>query len=149
MTNDQLIQSVMQRVREATKDMLLPVEGKDYLASPSVYYNDVPVKGSEDDDFPYVIVRFYKSTMSETQKLCEVKIIVGAYSEEPDGHRYCLIVAERIEQSLMNVRTLDCGSYIQLPIEWVNLEKQAHPYWAIAGITRWVLPTVNMWSEHV
>lgn len=161
MTKDQLMQSLIKRIENATKDMQIPVETpisypEEGLAppvvyrAPRVYYNDTPPKTLSPEDFPYVIVRLWKAQVDQTgRSVVDVKLIIGAYSEEVDGHRYAVLIGEVIERSLMEHPTLDVMFNLIHPLDWVNLETQAFPQYAIVLNTRWLIPAPVVRSEFV
>lgn len=159
MTKDGLMQAIIRRIEDVTRHMQLPRQtpidgyglGSDEggrFRAPRVHYNDLPGKTDDTEDFPYVIVRLYKASTAVTEATVDVKIIIGAYSTDNDGHRYPVLVGEVIERSFSEHSTLG-GLYRLIgPIEWVNIETQAYPQFALVLNTRWHISAPVVRSEH-
>lgn len=136
-----LTEALRNKIADAVKDYRLPVKnGK--MRCPNVFNGYLPPKRSGVvDDFPFVVVRADEGKISRTDGEAEttVSIIIGCYTDEFDGHEYCINVMQRISAALSTLPddTLDDRYILQDPIEWRLLEEQPYPQWQLDMSTTW------------
>jgi hypothetical protein len=148
-----LTELLRKRIEEAVLNMQLPTDADgNTLKAPQVVNGFLPPKrsrGSKDEfpDFPYVIVRPMKGrTGNDRMTTVDVKLLIGAYTEEFDGYEYCLHIMSVIRLSLMQNKTLrtDGGNSafrLELPFDWEAPDDQPWPEWIMAVMTRWTIAT--------
>jgi hypothetical protein len=139
MIENHLAENLRNLIEGAVKDFRLPVKNGEPRA-PKVFNGYLPPKRSGgDDDFPFVLVRADKGSTNEDSTETKLTIIIGCYTEEFDGHEYCLNIMQRVRMALA---TLPCGvlggkHILQFPISWENFEEQPYPQWFIEMETTW------------
>lgn len=147
MVENELCRAIRELVADAVKDFALPTkpEARDAegeLRAPTVINGYLPPKRSgADNDFPFVVVRADEGTTDDEGTEVQVSIIVGAYTEEYDGHEYCLNVMNRIRTVLCSLPfgTLKNRYVLQLPVKWSGYAEQPWPYWQIDMTTTWLI----------
>lgn len=147
MVENELCRAIRELVADAVKDFALPtkpeardVEGE--LRAPTVINGYLPPKRSGvPDDFPFVVVRADEGTTDNEGTEVQVSIIVGSYTQEYDGHEYCLNVMTRIRTALCSLPlgTLKNRYVLQLPVKWSGYAEQPWPYWQIDMTTTWLI----------
>lgn len=138
-----LCESLRNLVAEATKNLKLETEnlGAEHKA-PRIVNGFLPPKRATDEpENPFIIIRPKDGRISDdgTYKV-NVRIIVGVYSEEFDGHEYALIVFQRITQAIQESQVLTKRYRLEYPLTWEMFDEQPYPFWAIVGTTQWLVP---------
>lgn len=121
------------KVKDAVKDLLLPVQ-KGEARPPKVVDGYLPPKRSGvDDDFPCVLVRPENGEAEREGAKVSALLIVGCWSEEFDGYKHCVNVMERIKNALSTMEngTLANKWILQYPIKWTLAEQQPYPFWQL------------------
>jgi hypothetical protein len=139
-----LSKSIRNRLKEVVKNMrLAPDNKKQEFRAPTVVNGYLaPKRSNEESDFPFLVVRPGKGeTGTDGITKVDVKIIIGCYSEEFDGHEYAMQVLNRIRIGLMEKRTLDNMFRMELPFDWELYDDQPYPEWQMKLNTRWTIPT--------
>ena len=121
------------KVKDAVKDLLLPVQ-KGEARPPKVVDGYLPPKRSGvDDDFPCVIIRPESGEAEREGAKVSATLIVGCWSEEFDGYKHCVNVMERIKNALSTMEngTLANKWILQYPIKWELAPEQPYPFWQL------------------
>lgn len=150
MIENLLVQSLMAFITKAVRDFRLPVKNGEPRA-PKVFDGYLPPKRSgSDDDYPLVVVRYESGSVDLEQTEAKVSIIVGCYTEEFDGHTYCLNVMSRIRLALAQMpnNILDGKFVLQYPITLENTPEQPYPYWQTSMETTWAYNTPQSKFEY-
>lgn len=130
-------------ISEAVADFRLPVKNGE-MRAPKVIDGYLPPKRSgADDDFPFIVVRSESGVCEGGKTTVTVAFIIGCYTEEVDGYRYCLNVMSRIKNALTMLPngTLANKYQLEFPIEWSLVPEQPYPYWQLDMMTKWVYNT--------
>lgn len=148
-----LCEAIRERVAEATKNIRLETEHLEHpRIAPQVINGFLPPKRTNDSpENPFIIVRPKDGAFNDLGNYyVNVRLIVGTYSEEFDGHEYALLVFQRITQSLREKPTLNKRYTLEYPLTWDLFDEQQYPFWAIVGTTRWQVPApVQLFDEGV
>lgn len=147
MVENELCRAIRDLVADAVKDFALPVKAvgqnaEGELRAPTVINGYLPPKRAKaPDDFPFVVVRADEGTTDNEGTEVQVSIIVGSYTQEYDGHEYCLNVMTRIRTALCSLpsMTLKKRYVLQLPVKWSGYAEQPWPYWQIDMTTTWLI----------
>lgn len=147
MVENELCRAIRELVADAVNDFALPTKpvgqnAEGELRAPTVINGYLPPKRAKaPDDFPFVVVRADEGTTDGEGTEVQVSIIVGAYTEEYDGHEYCLNVMTRIRTALCSLpfSTLKNRYVLQLPVKWSGYAEQPWPYWQIDMTTTWLI----------
>lgn len=143
MIENHLTKAIEEFIAEAVKDFRLPVENGE-MREPKVIDGYLPPKRSkEDDDFPFVLVRAESGVAEMGSTTTTVSFIVGCYTKEVDGYRYCVNVMTRIKNALTMLQDGVLANKYQLrfPIEWSLVPEQPYPYWQLEMTTNWLYNT--------
>lgn len=149
MVENELTRAIRELVSEAVKNFALPTKpergfAEGELRAPKVVNGYLPPKRSgQDDDFPFVLVRADEGATEQDSTEVRVSIIVGTYSEEYDGHEYCLNVMSRIRTALCSLPGMVLANRYRLkhPIKWSTYAEQPYPYWQLDMQTMWDIRT--------
>lgn len=149
MVENELTRAIRELVAESVKNFALPTKpergsAEGDLRAPQVVNGYLPPKrqGSK-DDFPFVLVRADEGATDQDSTEVKVSIIVGTYSEEYDGHEYCLNVMSRIRTALCSLPGMVLANRYRLkhPIKWSTYAEQPYPYWQLDMQTAWDIRT--------
>ena len=157
MVENELMRAIRELVAEAVKNFALPTKpergaAEGELRAPQVINGYLPPKRSgSKDDFPFVLVRADEGVTDAECTEVQVSIIVGTYSEDYDGHEYCLNIMSRIREALCTLpdSTLANRYILQLPVKWSGYAEQPYPYWQIDMQTSWLILTPQPISKEV
>lgn len=148
MVVNELTRALREFIAEAVKEYLLPTKNGDAKA-PTVVNGYLPPKRTnrDVDDFPFIVVRADAGSTDADNSLIDVSIIIGCYSQEFDGHEYCINVMSRINKALTSMTngTLNDRYMLQYPLVWQMVEDQPYPQWQLDMSTKWLYKasTVN------
>lgn len=96
----------------------------------------------EEPEFPFIIVRpSAGQTNASRATTATVKIMVGCYDEDYDGHQYALLVLAAIRRGLMEQPTVGSVFRLEMPFEWELPDDQPWPQWQLEITTRWTIAT--------
>ncbi|MGN0885800.1 MAG: hypothetical protein ACI4RT_02255 [Candidatus Spyradenecus sp.] len=149
MIENELTAALRAKIAEAVKDYRMPTKSGG-LRAPVVYNAYLPPKRSglngttgNDDDFPFVVVRPEGATSEREETEVTVSIIIGCYTQETDGHEYCLNVMARIRTALTSMENgILAGRYVlKYPLTWEMPPDQPYPQWQVSMETRWAFNT--------
>ena len=143
MIENLLADELRKLIANAVADYRLPVKNGE-ARPPQVVNGYLPLKrGSNDEDFPFVLVRVEGAKTEQDSTVVDVAIIVGCYAETFDGHEYCLNVMSRIRNALTFLPGwILAGKYaLNFPIEYSILPDQPYPYWQLDMSTKWAVRT--------
>lgn len=141
MVTNFLTKALRELCAQAVKDFRLPTKDGKTLRAPQIVNGFLPPKRSTDnDDFPFVLVRPEQCTSDRESEEVRVNIIVGCYSEEYDGYEYGVNVIERIKEKICTLpaETLDKRYQMRYPIKWTMVPEQPWPQWQIDMETIWI-----------
>lgn len=149
MVENELTRAIRELVAEAVKNFSLPTKpergsAEGDLRAPQVVNGYLPPKRTgQRDDFPFVLVRADEGATDQDSTEVRVSIIVGTYSEEYDGHEYCLNVMSRIRTALCSLPGMTLANRYRLkhPIKWSTYAEQPYPYWQLDMQTTWYIRT--------
>lgn len=144
MIEQELAKSLREFIKNAVKDLRLPVEKEKKPRAPKIIDGYLPPKRSDNsDDFPFVIVRPESAISEYGTTIVTVAIIIGCYTTEYDGHEYCLNVMSRIRNALTMMKngTLDERYILNFPIKWDLVPEQPYPQWQLDMETTWCFNT--------
>lgn len=151
MIEQELARNLREFIKDAVKDFRLPVENeKDNPRAPKIINGYLPPKHSEKgDDFPFVLVRPEGATSDMGETEVTVAIIIGCYTEEYDGHEYCLNVMTRIRNALTSMKDgrLADKYVLNFPIKWDIVPEQPWPQWQLDMETKWCFNTPQALSD--
>lgn len=143
MVENLLVDALVALISEAVEEYRMPVKNGDPRA-PKVVNGFLPPKRSlPEDDFPFVVVRAEAGTSDVQETITNVAISIGCYTEEYDGHKYCLNVLARIKSALSMLENgiLDKKYVLQYPMTWQMVENQPYPEWQLDMVTKWAYNT--------
>ena len=149
MVENKLTRAIRELVAAAVKNFALPTKpergfAEGELRAPQVVNGYLPPKRTgQKDDFPFVLVRADEGATDQDSTEVKVSIIVGTYSEEYDGHEYCLNVMARIRTALCSLPGMVLANRYRLqhPIKWSTYAEQPYPYWQLDMQTTWYIRT--------
>ena len=149
MVENELTRAIRELVAEAVKNFALPTKpergfAEGELRAPQVVNGYLPPKRTgQKDDFPFVLVRADEGATEQDSTEVRVSIIVGTYSEEYDGHEYCLNVMSRIRTALCSLPGMVLANRYRLkhPIKWSTYAEQPYPYRQLDMQTTWDIRT--------
>lgn len=131
-------------IEEVVKDFRLLTKTEGQSRPPQIIDGYLPPKRStNEDDFPFVIVRAEGGVSQMGRTSVEVSFIIGSYTTETDGYAHCLEIMQRIRTALCQLpnQTLNARYQLEFPIEWRNIPDQPYPQWIIEMTTHWVMNT--------
>ena len=143
MVENELVDALCAEVAKVTSEYRLPVENGEPRA-PIVVDGYLPPKRSGvEDDFPFVVVRAESGFSDMEMTTVTVAIIVGCYSKEYSGYKFCVNVATRIRDALVSLENgILANRYVlQYPLTWKAPEDLAYPFWQIDMVTKWAFNT--------
>lgn len=146
MVENRLIEELCEFLGEAVKDFSMPTKSGEERP-PKIVNGYLPPKRSNgDDDFPFVVVRPDQGTSDRGATEVVVSLIIGCYTDEFDGYKYCLNILNRIRYALatMENQTLANKYQLQFPVTWENPADQPYPQWQIDMTTRWIFNTPQL-----
>lgn len=141
MVTNLLTKALREFCKQAVKDFRLPTKDGKTLRAPQIVNGFLPPKRSTDnDDFPFVLVRPEQCATDRESEEVRVNIIVGCYSEEYDGFEYGVNVVERIKKKICTLpaETLAKRYQMRYPIKWTMVPEQPWPQWQIDMETIWI-----------
>lgn len=136
-----LTKALRELCKQAVAEFRLPTKDGKTLRAPQIVNGFLPPKKSTDnDDFPFVLVRPEAGTTERVAEEIRVNIIVGCYSEEYDGYEYGVNVIERIKEKICTLpaETLAERYQMRYPLKWNMVPEQPWPQWQIDMETIWV-----------
>ena len=131
-------------IEDVVKDFRMKTKTEGHRRPPKVIDGYLPPKrATEEDDFPFVIVRAEEGISQPGSTQVSVSFIIGAYTTETDGYAHCLEIMQRIRTALCQLpnQTLNARYQLEFPIEWRNVPDQPYPQWLIEMTTHWVMNT--------
>lgn len=125
MVENLLTKAIRSYLATKLKDFLLPCEDPEKGKSLQIINGYLPPKTtkekvSDEDLYPFVLVRPESAETDRESTVVTVAIIIGTYSKESIGHEYALNVMTRIREALCTLPDLQLeGKYqIEFPIKW-------------------------------
>lgn len=155
MTSIELVDSLVEFIKEVVKEYNLTTKVKGQSKVPSVYAGYLPSEEEEEDDslnpndYPFIIVRFIADTDDiGSSDSTSIRLIIGTYSEdEQNGWRDTLNIATRIKIELKKQQTI--GPFaLTGKIQTDLFEEQLKPYWHVIMDLDYFVPQVQAeWSD--
>ncbi len=146
MVENLLTKAIRSYLATKLKDFLLPCEDPEKGKSLQIINGYLPPKTtkekvSDEDLYPFVLVRPESAETDRESTVVTVAIIIGTYSKESIGHEYALNVMTRIREALCTLPDLQLeGKYqIEFPIKWEGNDSPAWPFWQIYIQTEWII----------
>lgn len=142
MVENLLAKELRDYLAERFRQYGLPAQGGNSRRVPQIVNGYLPPKRSgKDDDFPFVLVRVQSGKTVHDATTAEVLFIVGCYSEDFDGHEYCLNVMAEIRNALFSLpnATLSDKYEFRSEFSWSLVADQPWPYWELRINTQWVM----------
>lgn len=136
MTEAELLRSLVDYVREAVKDFRIPVKSGDPRAPQVVSGYLPPKRGTDHDDFPFVIVRPVKGACDDVSS-ATVNLIIGVYDEDMAGFEHCLNIMAQLRTSFCVDGVIEKRYQLTRPITWECPEEQPYPQWLLLMTTEW------------
>ncbi|MHC1747438.1 MAG: hypothetical protein AB9856_03500 [Cellulosilyticaceae bacterium] len=134
MTAYETMKNFKEVVENATKDLRLPTKSG-AEKEPQVllgYLDDVEDNHDENQEFPYILIRYVKDQTNEDEQLLSLKLIFGGYSRDTYGWVDLLHLMENVKAALIKKQVFDFYS-LNFPIKNTIPEEQPYPYFM--GIT--------------
>ncbi|MBG9479414.1 hypothetical protein [Lysinibacillus sphaericus] len=157
MLNINLIDDLVAFLNETLKEMQLPTKDENIVKAPTVYDGYLPPKknpsrrgeDTEQDDFPYVIVRYLgEEDQQYKENVATLRLVVGTFSkDEQHGWRDNLNVMNRIKISLGKKQVIGAAS-ITGTISMALFEEHPKPMWHGVMEVQFNLPQVE-WERSV
>lgn len=155
MNEVELCAALVRLVEKAVSNILL----LDKTGDPrqiKVFNGYLPLKGNEEEDFPYVLVRFEKSSTDWEGTESQIAIIAGTYCEGKDaegtvgnkmqGFIDGLNILSMIRSEILTLPNgvMEERFVVKSPIVLSDPGEQEFPYWHCEMTTSWVLPFISM-----
>lgn len=134
-----LAKALRDHAADVLKEFRLPAKNGE-PRSPNIFNGYLPPKRSgNQDDFPFVTVALDSGEIDHSYSSIKVSFIIGCYTQEFDGHEYCLNVFEHLVRSLCALPggLLDGRYILHLPLKWELLQEQPYPQWQMIIETEW------------
>ena len=147
MTVNHLCSLLMALCAAATADFRMETPDGNAMKAPAIFDGYVPRKRSADgEDFPFVLIRPTGGSAGDEESSIDVKIIVGCASQDDNGYRYAINVAERIRIALVALpdRMLDRRFMLTMPVKWDLSDDQPWPSWLLSMDTQWTTRTPDL-----
>lgn len=138
-----LCAALRDRIKSEVANMQLLADGPgDVYTQPKVVNGYLAPKRSKNEpEYPFIIVRPRKGEIDrENRYKVDAQIIVGTFSEEPDGHEYAILVFERVLRALRENPTLDKRYTLDYPTSWALYDEQQFPFWQVVGRVSYLIP---------
>lgn len=151
MLNLNLVDDLVSFLTEALKEMQLPTKDESVLKAPTVYDGYLPPKknvrrgeSTEDEDYPFVIVRYLgEEDDLDKEDTIHLRIIVGTYStDEQYGWRDTLNVMNRIKIAVKKQQTIGSAS-LTGKIEIALFEEHLKPMWHGVMEMQFTMPQIE------
>ena len=125
-------------IREAVSGLRYEMPGGGFR-SPMVYNGFLPSKRDARDDFPFVCVLPVKGSTDDDRTEIEVRLELGAYSEEFSGYADVMAIMARIRNALIMLpdRTLAGRFRLAGALSWTLDDEQPYPSWLLTITTTW------------
>lgn len=138
MIENLLTEALREKIAEAVKDFRLPVEYGEMRAPNVINGYLSPRDYTRKDVFPFVLVRAEEGSINVDKTQTTVAIIIGCYSNENDGEKYCLNVMRRIIQALSEMENgILANKYVlKHPMSWQIAEQPVNK-WQLDMMTQW------------
>ena len=146
-----LTQAVCKFLEKACSAYRLPTRSGE-MRAPKVFAGYLPLKrSSNDEDFPFLLVRAESGTSDGDATVIDLAVIVGCYCDDASmaGYSQCLDVVARIRTALMRLpdQTIEKRYQLRLPIKWENIQEQPFPHWQVEISTTWVCQNPRPWNS--
>ncbi|MCG7435564.1 hypothetical protein [Lysinibacillus fusiformis] len=159
MLNTALIDDLVCFFNETLKEMRLPTKDEDVERAPTAYDGYLPPKknqskrrddsDTEQEDFPYVIVRYLGEEDTQyKENVVALRVLIGTYSkDEQHGWRDTLNVMNRIKIALGKKQTIGAAS-LTGTISMALFEDHPRPMWHGVMEVQFNLPQV-VWEGSI
>lgn len=162
MTVDNLLESLASFVREATKEMELPVvvergSGKKPTCPPTVYTMGLPQVESAEEQVPFIVLeyltgedRFDEAQHPESKAM--VRLVMVLYTEnKEEGAKQVVNLITELRLAFLKQVVIDGKYKLLSPLENLVYPEHEHPYYFGEMMTNWEMPVIErevpIWTE--
>ncbi|WP_418699460.1 hypothetical protein [Anaerotignum sp.] len=159
MTPIVLLDNLAEFVKEQTANIILQVRtepGADKKErAAEVHKMRLPKKEDSTRRIPYILLQILtgkdgKNDRGEQESICQIRIVVGTYSEDEDVGSYDVLnVIMRLRTELQRNKILAEQFVLQDPLEYIIYPDDYHPYYFGEMITNWSLPEIKQEVEQI
>jgi len=159
MTPIVLLDNLAEFVKEQTANIILQVRtepGADKKEREAeVHKMRLPKKEDSTRRIPYILLQILtgkdgKNDRGEQESICQIRIVVGTYSEDEDVGSYDVLnVIMRLRTELQRNKILAEQFVLQDPLEYIIYPDDYHPYYFGEMITNWSLPEIKQEVEQI
>lgn len=159
MTPIVLLDNLAEFVKEQTANIILQVRtepGADKKErAAEVHKMRLPKKEDSTRRIPYILLQILtgkdgKNDRGEQESTCQIRIVVGTYSEDEDVGSYDVLnVIMRLRTELQRNKILAEQFVLQDPLEYFIYPDDYHPYYFGEMITNWSLPEIKQEVEQI
>ena len=141
MTTALLVESIAAEIRDATKNLRLPIEyhnevqrrAEETWRAVNVYEQMIPNDLFQNDNYyPCVVVSWLdtrdKLSGDRIESVATIGLSCGVFAKEADGWKDCLHLTELIRQRLLRVRTIAQRFRLSDDITWMSAPDQPLPF---------------------
>lgn len=95
------------------------------------YNQFLPIGKTDEEHFPYVLIRFKDGEDDTSLGNCRLDIIIGIYDKntEHKGYKDVLNIIEKIRQRFLKDRVLDNKYTCKFPMRYAVNEEDAYPFY--------------------
>lgn len=159
MTPIVLLDNLAEFVKEQTANIILQVRtepGADKKErAAEIHKMRLPKKEDSTRRIPYILLQILtgkdgKNDRGEQESICQIRIVVGTYSEDEDVGSYDVLnVIMRLRTELQRNKILAEQFVLQDPLEYIIYPDDYHPYYFGEMITNWSLPEIKQEVEQI
>ncbi|MFI3255431.1 MAG: hypothetical protein R3Y63_14020 [Eubacteriales bacterium] len=154
MTTSDLVDSLANFIKNATKDLMLPVRvvsdgAESKTRTPIIYKMRVPTKEAEIQQIPYIVVQHLKGKDERDENgiascTAVIRILIATYSEnQEEGAISVENIINRIRIPLLKQGIIAKKYLVNMPLEYVIYPDPIPPYYLGEMITNWQVPPVE------
>lgn len=159
MTPIVLLDNLAEFVKEQTANIILQVRTEPGVdkkeRAAEVHKMRLPKKEDSTRRIPYILLQILtgkdgKNDRGEQESICQIRIVVGTYSEDEDVGSYDVLnVIMRLRTELQRNKILAEQFVLQDPLEYIIYPDDYHPYYFGEMITNWSLPEIKQEVEQI
>lgn len=140
----QLIESLAEEIRDATKDYVLKAEGQEDKAL-TVYCQHIPDEEFTTDTYYPLVVVSALDVEDDDQGIstATVGLTIGVYGEDRDAWKDLLSIMERIRQRFCAKKIIAKKYAAVFPFKWETVEAQPYPFWFGYGTLKYRIGRVS------
>lgn len=162
MTTAHLVEAIAAEIRDAIKDLKLPIEyqnerqrrAETTWRKVNVYEQYIPADLFQNDNYyPLVVVEWLntrdKLRGAENGSIATIGLSFGVFAREADGWKDCLHLLELVRQRLLSKRILARQFRLEDEITWETAGQQPTPFFYAYGEVAYQIYPVqeeNIWT---